>query len=207
VFARTTSITAQPSMIDQAIAHVQDTVMPALSHVDGYLGLSLILDRGTGRAIVTTAWRSQEAMRGSAERVSAIRDEAVRMFGAAGADVDTWEVSVMHRAHHMRQGSCMRVIWLGMDSGAVADAIETFKQGTLSKIEDLPGFCTASLFVNRGGGRAVTTVGYDDRAALEASRGAASALRAEASRQMTAEIIEVAEFELALAHLHVPEMV
>lgn len=113
----------------------------------------------------------------------------------------------MHRAHHMRPGSCMRVIWLSMDSGAVADAIESFKQETLGRIEDLPGFCTASLFINRDDGRAVTTVGYDDRAALEASRAAASALRTESSRQMAAEISRVAEFELALAHLHVPEMV
>lgn len=90
MFARSTSITAQPSMIDEAIAHVQDTVMPALSHMDGFLGLSLMVDRGTGRAIITTAWQSEEAMRGTAERVVTIRNETVRMFGAAGADVDTW---------------------------------------------------------------------------------------------------------------------
>jgi hypothetical protein len=32
VFARSTSINAQPSMMDNGIAHVRDTVMPGLSH-------------------------------------------------------------------------------------------------------------------------------------------------------------------------------
>ncbi len=207
MFARSTSINAQPSMIDQGIAHVRDTVMPALSHLDGYLGLSLMVDRETGRGIVTSGWRSEDAMRDSTERALVIRDAAVRAFGASGADVEGWEVVVMHRAHHARPGGCTRVTWLSLDEADLADAIETFKHGTLAKIEDLPGFCSASLFINRVEGRAVTTVGYDDRSSLEYSREGANAVREQAARQMEAHILEVAEFELALAHLHVPEMV
>lgn len=207
MFARSTSINAQPSMIDQGIAHVRDTVMPALSHLDGYLGLSLMVDRETGRGIVTSGWRSEDAMRDSTEPVMVIRDAAVRAFGASGADVEGWEVVVMHRAHHARQGGCTRATWLRLDKADIADAIETFKHGTLAKIEDLPGFCSASLFISREEGRAVTTVGYDDRSSLEYSREGANAVREQAARQMDAHILEVAEFELALAHLHVPEMV
>jgi hypothetical protein len=207
VFARSTSINAQPSMIDNGIAQVRDTVMPALSHIDGYLGLSLMIDRKLGRGIVTSAWRSEDAMRNGVDRVIAIRDDAVRTFGASGADVEEWEVAVMHRAHHAREGTWMRATWLGLDSANIADAIETFKSGTLAKIEDLPGFCSASLMVDRAEGRAVTTVGYDDRSSLEYSREGAIAVRDKAARQMDAHILEVAEFELALAHLHVPEMV
>jgi hypothetical protein len=76
-----------------------------------------------------------------------------------------------------------------------------------AKIEDLPGFCSASLMINGAGRRAVTTVGYDDRTSLEYSREAANAVRDQAARQMDAHVLEVAEFELALAHLHVPETV
>jgi len=194
-------------MIDDGIAHVRDTVMPALSHLGGYLGLSLLLDRESGRGIVTTAWRSEDAMRDSDNRVLAIRAAAVRAFGASGAEVEEWEVAVMHRAHHARQGSWMRASWLRLDKGDFADAIETFKHGTLAKIEDLPGFCSASLFTNGAEGRAVTTVGYDDRSSLEYSRDGANAVREQAASQMDAHILDVAEFELALAHLHLPELV
>jgi hypothetical protein len=207
VFARSTSINAQPSMLDGGIAHVRDTVMPALSHLGGYLGLSLLLDHESGRGVVTTGWRSEEAMRDSADRVLAIRDATVRAFGASEADVEGWEVVVMHRAHHAREGTCMRATWLRLDTDDLTDAIETFKHGTLAKIEDLPGFCSASLFINSADGRAVTTVGYDDRSSLEYSREGANAVREQAARQMEAHVLDVAEFELALAHLHVPEMV
>ena len=207
MFARSTLINAQPSMIDDGIAHVRDTVMPVLSHLGGYLGLSLLVDRESGRGIVTTGWRSEDAMRGSADRVVPIRDAAVRAFGASGADVEGWEVVVMHRAHHARQGSCMRATWLRLDNDDLDDEIETFKNGTLAKIEDLPGFCSASLFVDRAERRAVTTVGYDDRSSLEYSRAGADAVRDQAARQMDSYVLDVAEFDLALAHLHLPEMV
>lgn len=207
MFARSTSINAQPSMLDRGVAHVRDTVMPALSHVDGYLGLSLMVDKASGRAIVTSAWRSEEALAGSRDTVTAIRDAAVGEFGASGAEVEEWDVVVMHRAHHAREGSAMRATWLGLDDVDVADAIETFKNGTLAKIEDLPGFCSASLMVDRAGRRAVTTVGYDNRSSLEYSRGGADAVRDQAARQLDARILEVAEFDLVLAHLHIPELV
>lgn len=207
MFTRSTLVNAQPSMIDAGIAQVRDTVMPALSHIDGYLGLSLMMDRASGRGIVTSAWRSEDAMRTSGDRVMAVRDDATRAFGAADSEVEEWEVVVMHRAHHARAGSWMRATWLALDDADVADAIETFKSGTLAKIEDLPGFCSASLMVNRAGRRAVTTVGYDDRSSLEYSRDGADAVRDQATRQMDAHVLEVAEFELALAHLHIPEMV
>ena len=207
MFARSTTINAQPSMIDAGIAQVRDTVMPVLSHIDGYLGLSLMMDRASGRGIVTSAWRSQDAMRSSGDRVAAVRAEAVRTFGATGVEVEEWEVAVMHRAHHAREGTWMRATWLELDAVDLGDAIETFKTGTLAKIEDLPGFCSASLMVDRPGRRTVTTVGYDDRSSLEYSREGADAVRDQAARQMDAHVLAVAEFELALAHLHIPETV
>lgn len=115
MFARSTSINAQPSMIDTGIAHARDTVMPALSHIDGFLGLSLMMNRESGRGIVTSAWRSQDAMHHSGDRVIVVREDAVRTFGASGPDVEEWEVAVMHRAHHAREGTWMRATWLALD--------------------------------------------------------------------------------------------
>jgi heme-degrading monooxygenase HmoA len=206
MFARSTTIQAQPSMIEAGIAHVRDNTMPAMSHIDGFLGLSLVVDRTSGRCIATSAWRSEDAMRASANRVATIRDEASRVFGGAGS-VEEWEVAVMHRAHHARPGTCMRVTWSRLDGDNMADALDHFKFGTIAKIEDLPGFCSASLLVNRAEGRACISVAFDDRAALEHSREAGAAVRDEAAKQADADITDVAEFDLVLAHLHVPEMV
>jgi hypothetical protein len=206
VFARSSTIHAQPAMIKAGIAYVRDTVMPAMSHIEGFVGLSLMVDRQTGRCIATSAWQTGQEMRASAERVGPIRDAAAETFGGP-AEVEEWEVVVMHRAHHARPGTCMRATWTRTDPARAEEAVDVFKFGTLAKIEDLPGFCSASLMINRAEGRAVTTVGYDDRAALEASREPGAAVRDEAAREAAVEVLEVAEFDLAIAHLHIPEMV
>lgn len=206
MFARSSTIQAQPSMIDAGIAHIRDTVMPAMSHIDGFVGLSLMVDRVTGRCIATSAWRTEQAMRESAQRVAAIRDAAGQILGGA-AEVEEWEVALMHRAHHARPGTCMRATWTRTDPTHVDQSTDVFKMRTLAQIEDLPGFCSASLLVDRATGRAVVTVGYDDRDALDRSRRPGAAVRETAARDAALEILDVGEFDLELAHLHVPEMV
>jgi hypothetical protein len=84
--------------------------------------------------------------------------------------------------------------------------VDTFRMSLLSRLEDLPGFCSVSLLVDRPGSRGVAAVTYEDRAALERTREQGAALREEFSRAMGARITEVAEFDLVMAHLHVPEM-
>ena len=60
MYARSTTFRAQSSPIDADIAHVRDTVMPALEGIEGYIGLSLLVDRPSRRGIATSSWRSEE---------------------------------------------------------------------------------------------------------------------------------------------------
>jgi hypothetical protein len=68
------------------------------------------------------------------------------------------------------------------------------------------GFCSASLMIDRGAGRVVGTVVFENRAALEATRDAAMGLRERVAGDLRATIDNVEEMEMVLAHLHVPEM-
>ena len=109
VYARSTTIQAQPSSIDAGVAHIRDAVMPRLQEVDGCVGLSLLADQRTGRCIVTTAWETEEAMRASAEQIQPIRDQAAQAFGGTGSPmVEEWEIAVLHRDHRSGEGACAR---------------------------------------------------------------------------------------------------
>ena len=73
-------------------------------------------------------------------------------------------------------------------------------------MEELEGFCSASLLIDRASGRCVSCATFDSIEAMERNRERADALRAAISKEAGAEVLEVCEFELALAHLRVPEM-
>jgi hypothetical protein len=85
-------------------------------------------------------------------------------------------------------------------------AIDVYKLASLPRAEELAGFCSASLLVDRSSGRAVSSVTYDSFEAMERSRDAAAAMRSAASKDAGAEVLDTGEFELAVAHLRVPEL-
>ena len=114
--------------------------------------------------------------------------------------VDEWEIAVMHRTQH---GDCCRVSWLQGDLGALT---ETFRVGILPRLEQIPGFCSASLLVNQSTGLGCATTVWESRAAMEDSRPDADNMRSQAASDSGGEIVDVHEFDLAYAHLHVPEM-
>ena len=80
------------------------------------------------------------------------------------------------------------------------------RMATLPALEEMKGFCSASLMVYRATGRAVSTATFASRDAMVASRSAAEGLRARIADEVGATVTDIHEFELAVAHLHVPEM-
>ena len=204
--ARSTTIMADTSRIDQGIQFVQDQLLPAIMRIDGCRGLSLLVDRSTGNCIGTTAWESERAMRASEDPIRPFREDFIATFGGISPSTEEWEVALMHRNHQSRDGACARVTWLDGDASAVDGSVESFRS-ILPALDALPGFCSASLLLNQEGGRAVGTVLYDSADALVQTRGQANALRSRVAEQSGAEVLEVEEFELAVAHLRIPELV
>jgi heme-degrading monooxygenase HmoA len=205
VYARSTSIQAQASNIDAGIAYVRDEVMPALQDMDGYVGLSLLVDRESGRCIATSAWETEDALRTSTDQAAPLRDRAGEIFGG-DVTVEPWEIGVLHRDHRSDEGACVRATWLKMPPDQTDRAIDFYKTSVLPSLEDLEGFCSASLLINRSSGRGVSSTTFDSRDAMDRNREQAKELRNTRTRELGADIVDVGEFELAIAHLRVPEM-
>jgi len=199
VYARSVTFHGRPGNVDAGIAFVKNEAGPMLDKIEGCRGLSLLVDRQTGQCIATSSWVNEAAMRVSDAQLRTIRDRGRDILGGS-MQVDEWEIAVMHRTHH---GECCRVSWLQGDLDAMT---ATFRVGILPELERTLGFCSASLLVNRSTDLGCVTVAWETRAAMEASRSAAEDLLGRAARDAGGEIVEVHEFDLAYAHLHVPEM-
>jgi len=61
MYARTTTIQGTAQTIADATAYMRDDVMPAVQQMDGFVGLSFLADRDSGRCIIATAWQTEEA--------------------------------------------------------------------------------------------------------------------------------------------------
>ncbi|MFD4291873.1 hypothetical protein ACFWPA_04210 [Rhodococcus sp. NPDC058505] len=206
MYARSTTIQAHPSFIDAGIKHMSDTVMPALADYEGCAGLSLLVDRESGRCIATSSWMDEDALRGSEGPVRELRDRATEMFHGT-ATVERWDIAALHRDHHSDRGSCVRVTWLKLEPGHMSRAVDVFRLTALPRMEELDGFCSASMMVDHAAGRAVVSVTWDSRATFERNQETADEMRAAVTREMGATVLDTCMFDLAIAHLHVPEMV
>lgn len=204
MYARSTTISGDPTRIDEGISFVREQVMPTITSLDGCVGMSLVVSRDTGRIIATSSWESQEAMTASRDQLASLRSRGGEILGGS-PQIEEWEVVVMHRDHPTHDGACCRITWARpRDLDLMLDFWRT---QLLPEIESLDGFCSASMLVDRDAGVMCGTVTFDSRAALVASREKAASYRGRAVSEGGAEILDAAEFELAIAHLRVPELV
>jgi hypothetical protein len=199
VYARSTTFHGSPGNVDAGVTFVKDEVWPVLDSIEGSRGLSMLVDRGSGYCIATSSWESEEAMRASDAELRPIRERGRDILGGA-METEEWEIAMMHRT---QPGECCRVSWL---NGELEALTETMRFGIMPDLEQTAGFCSASLLVSRSTGLGCATTVWETPAAMEASRSAADELRRRAASDAGGQIIAVHEFELAYAHLHVPEM-
>ena len=206
MYARSTTVSAQPAAIDAGIAYIRDEVMPTLLRKPGCVGMSMLVDRSSGRCIVTSAWRTEGEMQACDERLWTDHGRAVRMLGEWPL-VEEWEIAVLHRDHTSRPAACVRTTWVRIEPRQADHSIDIYRMVLLPQIREFDGFCSASFMIDRGSGCAVSSVTFDSHDAMRNTRNLAAVVREQGTREASAEVIEVGEFELALAHLRAPEVV
>jgi hypothetical protein len=199
VYARSTTFHGKPANVDAGIRFLENEAGPMLASTEGCLGVSLLIDRDSGQCIVTSSWRDAPSREDSFDTLRPLRDRGRDILGGP-MQVDDWEIASMHRTHH---GETCRVSWIEGDLDAM---IETFRIAILPSLEQTSGFCSASMLVNRTDGLACVTTAWETHKAMEASREAADQMRARVAEESDGTVVEVHEFDLAYAHLHVPEM-
>ncbi len=207
MYARSTSIRGNLSTLDAGIAYVRDEVMPTAKRTDGCVGLSMLTDRESGRCIVATSWVDEQAMRATAAEDRTVQHRLLHMLGGGHAEVQEWEIAFLHRDRPAGDGAGAQVTWARIAPNHLDDLLDAYRHNLLPKLQELPGFCSVSMLVDRRNSRTVSVTCFETREAAALMRKHARSLREQFAQAMGAKIYDVAEMDLVLAHLHVPEAV
>jgi quinol monooxygenase YgiN len=198
---------AQPDRIDDGIALVNNELMSMMADIEGCMGLSMLVDRSTGRCIATSSWESEAAMRASNAQLQTVRQLLLETLGGDSLDVQEWEIAIFHRDHESPAGACARVTWARPRAGQLDAAVDAFKTHVMPMLEQQGGFCSASMLINREMGMLCGTVSFDSMATVEGNREFGAEQRARMAERTGIEFVDVIECELAVHHLRVPELV
>jgi quinol monooxygenase YgiN len=205
--ARSTTVHGNPAALQVGIAYVNEAVMPTVLEMDGCIGLSMLVDRESGRSIITSSWTDAEPMHQSALNMKDIRRRTAEILCGA-TEVQQWEIAVLHRQCLTGHANpCARVVWTEGDPAAMEHMIDTFRVALVPGLDELPGFCSVSLMIDREAGRAATAVTYENRSSMEEAGGRARLMRKEFLQATSTKMTGAASFDLVLAHLRVPETV
>jgi heme-degrading monooxygenase HmoA len=93
--ARLSTLQLDPSRVDEAIAQLEERDVPALRALDGFKGLTVLVDRSSGKVVGTSYWASKEHMDAAEEAGEEARGRAAETGGASGSpQVERFEVAL-----------------------------------------------------------------------------------------------------------------
>src|SRR5919202_5485275 len=127
MYARSTTVLADPRSIDDGVTYLREKVLPTLEGTAGCIGLSMLTDRESGRCIAATAWETDEAMRATTQQVRPIRNQLVQRLGGEDAEVREWEIGVVHRRRPAGDGASAQVTWARIQPNLVPDLLDAYR--------------------------------------------------------------------------------
>jgi quinol monooxygenase YgiN len=200
VFTRSITYTGDPARIDEGIAFARDTVAPALAGLKGTRGMSVLVDRDSGRCMVNSVWTDEAAMHASNAALAPIREKGGEILGSP-ADVSEWEIAIMHEVAPVDVGCGIRVTRLELDPSDLDGMLDTVRTTTIPAAELLPGWCRMTVVVDRTAGRAMALSSFRNVPAMQDSRERVDQIRTASVEKAHARVQSVEEYEVAFYSL------
>lgn len=205
MFVRATTVEADPARIDDGVAFVRDHVVPAVATMYGSLGLSMFVDRDTGLTTVSTGWATEQGRTDADETLSVLRGKVARILGGSTPVTELLELVALDRLRPAMPGFWNRSTQVTIDAAHLDEAIDAYTSSITHDLQLLPGYCSASLLVDRRNGRGMVSIVFDSRATLDASREMGEQIRRTATEKTGATAVDVRESEIVIAGLRLPQ--
>jgi heme-degrading monooxygenase HmoA len=92
---RVSRIQMDAAKVDDSVKVTEEEIVPTLKDTDGFKGLTVGVDRSSGKAIAVTYWDSEETMNAAEEMGNSARKQAAEAGGASGPpEVERYEVAI-----------------------------------------------------------------------------------------------------------------
>src|SRR2546421_669931 len=138
MYTRVVKLQVEPAQGDEGIKAWTEGVLPVLKRQPGFLGVTLVGDRETGRGLVVSYWETERAM---AEAREQVRPEAIKVMSATGGTIgadDTYEVAVMERLQPAKAGVFVRLTTVHGKPELAAEGIADFGDKVLPVLRTQP---------------------------------------------------------------------
>ncbi|MFD9130013.1 antibiotic biosynthesis monooxygenase [Kitasatospora sp. NPDC059571] len=197
MYLRTVYATGDPARIDQVLDTIRAEAPRMLASQPGYRGYGLFADRELGK-IAMGSWWETEADRENSDAQLKDRRAALLAPFAGTVTTDVWEAVVFTPPAHAGPGAGFRMVRVDVDPAGADRMVTAFRDGVLPKLQQVPGFGSATLLLDRASGRASVGVLFADKASMVASRGPHAAIRGEGTKAAGVVLRSLEEFEVVL---------
>jgi heme-degrading monooxygenase HmoA len=92
--ARVSTLTLDPAKLDEVIGQLEREDLDKLKATDGFRGMTLLVDRSSGKGIGTTYWDSEDAMKAAEQIGDETRRRAAEAGGGGEPEVERFEVAI-----------------------------------------------------------------------------------------------------------------
>ncbi len=149
MFIRVTWFQSSPDRLEEQIASFPQQMATGLGTLGGYMGASLLVDRGTGVGAAVSYWESAESMQASEEAGAALRSQVTAADGGQIREIDRFDLVVQERTAPPRANTYVRVNDLQGTAGKVDDLANLVRGEAMSILKAQSGFRAVLMGANR----------------------------------------------------------
>lgn len=203
MFARSMSGREEWAKIENTIPFVRERMEPAVTSIDGNVGLVLLLALHSQRFIVISGWQDEAAMRASDDTIAPLRAEAAEQLGGT-TSVKEWEVAALRNTSSLRPGNWVSVSLRQRDAAELDAIVSAFRSTVLPATAELRGCQGAVLLLNRESGRVAVAVTFESYTALHGAHKSGAPLHDLSVAGVSLPADDITEYEVDTAELSLP---